>query len=63
MAGGGGYNRLSSPFTTAALSARPPLLWYLPRPVVGGLHLLDARTSGADMTFTAAFLATHRAFT
>uniref|UniRef100_A0A4W2BYA6 Ral guanine nucleotide dissociation stimulator-like 2 n=1 Tax=Bos indicus x Bos taurus TaxID=30522 RepID=A0A4W2BYA6_BOBOX len=26
-------------------------------------HLLDARTSGADMTFTAAFLATHRAFT
>ncbi|KAF4013283.1 hypothetical protein G4228_005006 [Cervus hanglu yarkandensis] len=26
-------------------------------------HLLDACTSGADMTFTAAFLATHRAFT
>ncbi|KAB1261888.1 Ral guanine nucleotide dissociation stimulator-like 2 [Camelus dromedarius] len=26
-------------------------------------HLLDARTSGADVTFTAAFLATHRAFT
>ncbi|XP_064453530.1 ral guanine nucleotide dissociation stimulator-like 2 isoform X3 [Mirounga angustirostris] len=26
-------------------------------------HLLDARTSGADMTFTSAFLATHRAFT
>uniref|UniRef100_A0A8D1G6I0 Ral guanine nucleotide dissociation stimulator-like 2 n=1 Tax=Sus scrofa TaxID=9823 RepID=A0A8D1G6I0_PIG len=26
-------------------------------------HLLDAGTSGADVTFTAAFLATHRAFT
>ncbi|CAK7310358.1 Ral guanine nucleotide dissociation stimulator-like 2 [Vulpes lagopus] len=26
-------------------------------------HLLDARTSGADVTFTPAFLATHRAFT
>ncbi|XP_036783573.2 ral guanine nucleotide dissociation stimulator-like 2 isoform X2 [Manis pentadactyla] len=26
-------------------------------------HLLDSRTSGADMTFTSAFLATHRAFT
>ncbi|TKC49600.1 hypothetical protein EI555_016532, partial [Monodon monoceros] len=26
-------------------------------------HLLDARTSGTDVTFTAAFLATHRAFT
>ncbi|XP_020019747.1 ral guanine nucleotide dissociation stimulator-like 2 isoform X1 [Castor canadensis] len=26
-------------------------------------HLLDARTSGADMTFISAFLATHRAFT
>ncbi|XP_060259062.1 ral guanine nucleotide dissociation stimulator-like 2 isoform X4 [Ovis aries] len=26
-------------------------------------HLLDTRTSGADVTFTAAFLATHRAFT
>nr|XP_008541943.1 PREDICTED: ral guanine nucleotide dissociation stimulator-like 2 [Equus przewalskii] len=26
-------------------------------------HLLDARTSGADVTFTSAFLATHRAFT
>ncbi|KAF6365176.1 ral guanine nucleotide dissociation stimulator like 2 [Rhinolophus ferrumequinum] len=26
-------------------------------------HLLDARTSGADVTFTATFLATHRAFT
>lgn len=26
-------------------------------------HLLDARTSGADMTFTPALLATHRAFT
>ncbi|XP_040105057.1 ral guanine nucleotide dissociation stimulator-like 2 isoform X4 [Oryx dammah] len=26
-------------------------------------YLLDARTSGADVTFTAAFLATHRAFT
>ncbi|XP_012513878.1 PREDICTED: ral guanine nucleotide dissociation stimulator-like 2 [Propithecus coquereli] len=26
-------------------------------------HLLDTRTSGADVTFAAAFLATHRAFT
>nr|KAF6507629.1 ral guanine nucleotide dissociation stimulator like 2 [Rousettus aegyptiacus] len=26
-------------------------------------HLLDARTSGTDVTFTATFLATHRAFT
>ncbi|KAF5915798.1 hypothetical protein HPG69_018143, partial [Diceros bicornis minor] len=26
-------------------------------------HLLDARTSGADVTFMSAFLATHRAFT
>ncbi|XP_004711803.1 ral guanine nucleotide dissociation stimulator-like 2 isoform X2 [Echinops telfairi] len=26
-------------------------------------HLLDARTSGADVTFTPTFLATHRAFT
>uniref|UniRef100_A0A8C5LDJ9 N-terminal Ras-GEF domain-containing protein n=1 Tax=Jaculus jaculus TaxID=51337 RepID=A0A8C5LDJ9_JACJA len=26
-------------------------------------YLLDARTSGADLTFTSAFLATHRAFT
>eukprot|EP00069_Balaena_mysticetus_P022386 bmy_14330T0 len=26
-------------------------------------HLLDAQTSGTDVTFTAAFLATHRAFT
>ncbi|XP_016074198.1 PREDICTED: ral guanine nucleotide dissociation stimulator-like 2 isoform X2 [Miniopterus natalensis] len=26
-------------------------------------HLLDIRTSGADVTFTATFLATHRAFT
>ncbi|KAG8512149.1 LOW QUALITY PROTEIN: Ral guanine nucleotide dissociation stimulator-like 2, partial [Galemys pyrenaicus] len=26
-------------------------------------YLLDARTSGTDMTFTSAFLATHRAFT
>ncbi|KAM7136164.1 ral guanine nucleotide dissociation stimulator-like 2 [Molossus nigricans] len=26
-------------------------------------HLLDVRTSGADLTFTATFLATHRAFT
>ncbi|XP_037375407.2 ral guanine nucleotide dissociation stimulator-like 2 isoform X2 [Talpa occidentalis] len=26
-------------------------------------YLLDARTAGADMTFTSAFLATHRAFT
>lgn len=36
MAGGVGCDRPSSPFTTVALSARPPLLWHLPRPVVGG---------------------------
>lgn len=36
MAGGVGCDRPFSPFTTVALSARPPLLWHLPRPVVGG---------------------------